>query len=117
MSDGQPLVLVIDDDPEILADYLRSLKSEEYRLQGVQRLAQAFQVLETRPVDVVVTDLQLQEADDGGMQVLQKARSQDATVAVIMVTAVGRKAEAERAILELGAHAFLRKPLDYAACR
>lgn len=117
MTDERPLVLVVDDDPEILAEYLRSLKSEEYRLQGVQRLSQALHALDTRPVDVVVTDLQLEDADDGGMQVLQKARSVDATVAVIMVTAVGRKAEAERAILELGAHAFLRKPLDFAACR
>ncbi len=113
----KPQVLIVDDDKEILPDYLQNLGSDEYDLIGVLSLEEAIAALEQQPFDVVIADLDLPPHADGGMQVIKKAKSLDATIGVIMVTGVGGVGDAQRAIRELGARAFFPKPLDFVACR
>jgi ActR/RegA family two-component response regulator len=112
----QPQVLLVEDDGETLADYLRNLRSDEYGLTGVRSLEEASAALAQTRFDVVVTDLELFDRPDGGMQVLRAAKALDATTGVIMVTGVGGQPDAHRAILELGAREFLYKPLDFTVC-
>ncbi len=115
---NKPQVLIVEDIEETLADYLLNLRSDEYDLSGVRSLEEALAALEQRTFDVVVTDLELFDHPDGGMHVIQKAKSLDATIGVIMVTVHSNLPTATRAVRELGARAFFSKPLeDYAACR
>ncbi len=114
---SKPQVLIVEDQKKTLADYLRTLHSDEYDLTGVRSLAEATAALKQEKFDVVVTDLELFEQVDGGMQVIAQAKALDATIAVIVVTVHSNAANASRAIRELGARAFFPKPLDFAACR
>lgn len=117
MMNNRPQVLVVEDDAQTLADYLLNLCSDEYHLTGARSLEEAVAALEQQTFDVVVTDLELFDHFDGGMQVAERAKSLDATIAVIMVTVHSNIATASRAIHELGAQGFFPKPLDFAACR
>ena len=112
-----PQVLVVEDEAEVLEDYLLNLSSDEYKLTGVRSLEDAIAALEKQKFDVVVTDLQLFNRPDGGMQVIERTKALDATIAVIMVTAYGSESIARRAIRQLGAQGFFPKPLDFDFCR
>lgn len=118
MMNCKPHVLIVEDEREKLEDYLLNLRSEEYSLIGVHKLEDALVALEQQTFDVIVTDLMLPDNPEEGMQVIEKAKSLDATIAVIVVTGYKDPTSvAKRTIRRLGAQAFFLKPLDFAACR
>jgi ActR/RegA family two-component response regulator len=117
MMSEKPQVLVVEDDAGTLSDYLLNLRSDEYHLTGACSLEEAFAALERQTFDAVVTDLELNHRPDGGMRVIERARSLDATTAVIMVTVHSSAIIAGQAIRGLGAQTFFPKPLDFRACR
>jgi DNA-binding NtrC family response regulator len=49
-------VLLVDDDPHLLQATHRALRREPYELVLADSAARAFEVLDARPVDVVVSD-------------------------------------------------------------
>jgi ActR/RegA family two-component response regulator len=110
-------ILIVEDQKETLDDYLLNLRSDAYHLTGVRSLEDAIAALEQQTFDVVIADLELFDCLDGGMRVIEKAKSIDATIATIMVTAFRSPATASHAIRGLGADAFFPKPLDFSACR
>jgi CheY-like chemotaxis protein/uncharacterized protein (UPF0248 family) len=114
----KPQVLIVEDMRETLDDYLLNLRSDEYELTGVCSLEQASAALEQQTYDVVVTDLMLPNNPEDGMQLAEKARSIDATIAVIVFTGYEHTSlVAQHTIRKLGAQAFFTKPLDFRACR
>ena len=103
-----PLILIVDDDPEIrvlLGDYLGR--------QGLRTLAVGdgggmWRELERHAVDLVVLDLML--PGDDGLELCRRLRA-DSTLPVIMLTARGDATD--RIVgLELGADDYLPKPFD-----
>jgi len=51
-----PIVLLVDDDPNLLSSLHRSLRKEPYDIRCATSAEEAIRILEERPVDVVVSD-------------------------------------------------------------
>ena len=101
-------ILVIDDDPDVLATISKYLEARGHRVTGAGRGDEGLAALERQPVDIVVTDLKMPGLD--GFEVLKGVREGWPETEVIMVTAFGEIASAVRAIKE-GAFDFFTKPL------
>src|SRR6266567_3730414 len=100
-------VLLIDDDADVLravGDYFDRIGYEVGRADTASAGLEAFDRL--RP-DVVILDLHL--PDVGGLEVLERLRSQGGSV--ILLTGQGDIETAVRA-MQLGAEHFLTKPVD-----
>ena len=103
-------ILVVDDDVEIcriLRDFL-TLKGYEVSItwDGVSALQQ---VKAVRP-HIVLLDITMPGMD--GITTLQEIKKIDATIGVIMITAVIDEDLAKRAIT-LGAYEYITKPVDF----
>jgi DNA-binding NtrC family response regulator len=113
-EDGETMnarLLVVEDDPE-MRDLLRKVLEKEgcrVSVAGDGRAATAS--LSRHPFDLVVTDMLM--PDDGGLELLQDIRKSQPTLPVIIITAFGDWGTYSRA-LELGAAAFISKPLKMA---
>ena len=104
-------LLIVEDDPE-MRDLLRKvLDKEGYRVSVAGDGHEAIASLSRTPYDLVVTDMLM--PDDGGLELLQVIRETQPTLPVIIITAFGDWRSYSRA-LELGAAAFISKPLKLA---
>jgi DNA-binding NtrC family response regulator len=102
-------VLVVDDDPAMLRAMTKVLANEGMRVAGlsdptavVTKLAES----ETR-FDLVITDLRMPTFSGRGVLALASALSE---LPVIIITAFGGS-DVEAQTLQLGAFAFLEKPV------
>ena len=102
-------VLIVDDDPRMVALLERFLVRAGYRVTGVTTIQAALEALGTLTTDWVITDIMLPTGD--GLDVLTHARGQQPQARVIVMTAFGSEATCQRA-MALGAHAFLSKPFS-----
>ena len=104
-------ILVVDDEPDIVALVAYHLAKAGYRVSTASGGAEAFEVARRERPALVVLDLML--PDRSGFDVLEQLRADDAThdVAVLMLTA--RREEADRIRgLSLGADDYLTKPFS-----
>ena len=102
-------VLIVEDDPaqrEMLAGFLRDLGVETEEAEKGRR---ALDVLDSQPIDLVVTDLRMPGME--GSQLLKEIKSQNPELGVVLVTAFGTVQGAVEA-LKAGACNYLLKPLD-----
>ena len=53
-------VLIIDDDPVVCALLRSFLSLKKYKVESFSRLEDALKALETKPVDIVLTDMKMQ---------------------------------------------------------
>jgi DNA-binding response OmpR family regulator len=111
MSDGARRVLIVEDDPEIL--YLLSviLDEPDREVLTASTGAEAEAVLGSTPVDLVVLDLILPDADGRALLTELRARPETATVPVVVSTARSG-AQIRQECYSLGADAFVEKPFD-----
>jgi two-component system response regulator AtoC len=109
---GQPLVLVVDDEPGIRVVLRGLLAQMGYACVDAEAARPALAVLEREPVDVVLTDLQMPGED--GIWLLDEVRRRAPFVPVILLTAHGSVDHAVTA-MRRGAADFLTKPVERAA--
>jgi two-component system response regulator HydG len=107
MPEQRHKVLVVEDDPEMLALVCEHLESEGYRAAGTDRGAEAIARVRAEAFDVVLTDLRMPDVD--GLEVLRAAREAQRDVPVILVTAFGSIETAIQAIRQ-GAYDYVTKP-------
>jgi len=99
-------ILVVDDE-ESMCQYLSILLQKEgYEVTTVNSGVKALQVVETEPVDVVLTDIQMPKMD--GIQLLKGIKGMDPTTPVIMLTAYASEQSAIDAV-NLGAFSYMQK--------
>jgi DNA-binding NtrC family response regulator len=102
-----PRILIADNDPEMVALLVRHLESEGMRAAGAAGGREAIAAVRSGEIDVVVTDLIMD--DDGGMEVLAAALAARPTTRVILMTAFG-SLETAIAAMRQGAYDYLTKP-------
>jgi DNA-binding NtrC family response regulator len=107
MPDKRPRVLVVEDDPEMLALVCEHLEAEGYGAVGTGRGTDAIARLRSAEFEVVLTDLKMPDVD--GMEVLRVARESRPDIPVILVTAFGTIETAIQAIRQ-GAYDYVTKP-------
>jgi DNA-binding NtrC family response regulator len=104
----KPRVLIVDDEPDVVANWARLLGREDYPCVTATDGERALALLESERPDVVLTDLKMPRVD--GMQILARALELDPDVVVIMITGHGTVESAVEA-MRAGAFDYLLKPL------
>ena len=104
----RPVVLVVDDDPG-LRESFRLILEDEFDVLEVPDGLQAFEILRSCQVDLVLLDIRLPGMD--GIEVLERIKALDEQVEVILVTAV-KTVRTAVAAMKLGAFDYLTKPFD-----
>jgi UDP-3-O-[3-hydroxymyristoyl] N-acetylglucosamine deacetylase len=104
------LVLIVDDEPGILATLGGILSDEGYSTVATTSAAEALSLYEAKRPALVFLDIWL--ADRDGLETLQALRENDPAAAVIMMSGHGTASTAVKAI-KMGAFDYLEKPLSY----
>src|SRR5439155_9391596 len=104
-----PTLLVVDDEPSILAAFRRAFRGDALRVRTVETAADALVAAREHFPDVIILDVQL--PDMSGLEALRKLHELDARSPVIFITG---KSTTETAIeaMKLGAYEYLLKPLE-----
>jgi len=105
----QPILLLVDDDPANLQSLEFAFARSDYRIITADGGQRAIELLGEEDVDVVVTDLKMDDAD--GLEVLRAANRKSPPPPVILLTAFGTIPSAVEA-LQNGAFNYLTKPIN-----
>jgi len=109
MSADEPRVLIVDDDRAILKVLASQLAQDGIRTFEAESGEQALALLDSQPVDVVLTDLRMPGMD--GMTLLTRIARSWPEVPVIVLTAYGSIQLAVET-MKAGAADFIIKPFD-----
>jgi two-component system, NtrC family, response regulator AtoC len=101
-------VLVVDDEPGIVAFVKKVLEKEGLRVASAPDGERASALLERESFHLMITDLKMPGLD--GMELLRRARSTQPEMEVIVLTAHGTVETAVEA-MKLGAFDYLTKPI------
>jgi len=104
-------ILVVDDEPDILALVQYNLIRDNYDVVCVESGEEALAQVQAAPPDLIVLDLMLPGVD--GLEVCRtlKRNTRTAAIPILMLTARGEEADIV-AGLELGADDYLTKPFS-----
>jgi two-component system, OmpR family, KDP operon response regulator KdpE len=101
-----PLVLVVDDEPQILRALGTNLRGAGYEVATATTVEEALSAAAMRPPDAVVLDLVL--PDGSGIDVARELRSWSAAP-ILVLSVVGDESE-KVAALDAGADDYVEKP-------
>ncbi len=101
-------VLIVDDEKHTREGLMLALE-DEYDVYLASDAEEAFNIMESEPLDVVLTDLRM--AGKSGMKVIDRAMELPKNPVVIMMTAYGNVETAVEA-MKRGAYDFLTKPVS-----
>jgi signal transduction histidine kinase/ligand-binding sensor domain-containing protein/DNA-binding response OmpR family regulator len=109
-EDEREHLLIVDDNVEIV-DYLSDYFGPQYRISRAFNGSEAMKVLETEPVDVIISDVMMPETD--GIQFCKKVKQNIATchIPVILLTAKNETSSQIKG-LEVGADDYVTKPFS-----
>lgn len=65
MTDNQPLILCLDDDPDILSFLQIVLEAEGYRFAGASSAEEGLRIYQEIEPDLLIVDLMMEEVDAG----------------------------------------------------
>jgi two-component system KDP operon response regulator KdpE len=106
MSAGEPRVLVVDDEPQIVRGLRVILSNAGYRVEEATTKQEALDAVSVRPPDAIVLDLVLPDGD--GIEVCTEIRRWS-QVPIVVLSAVGDERQKVRA-LDAGADDYVTKP-------
>ncbi len=103
-------ILFIDDEPNILSGIRRMMRphSSEWETLFVKSAAEALSILDSRFIDVVVSDLRMPEMD--GVELLQRVRERSPETVRMALSGHADREATLRAATQI--HQFLYKPCD-----
>ena len=105
---GQPKVLVIDDEPDLLELLELTLSRMGLDTTRAQSVSEAIQLLDSQAFDLCLTDMRLPDGE--GLAVVEHITEKALDVPVAVITAFG-SAENAVAALKAGAFDYLAKPV------
>lgn len=100
-------ILAVDDTPSTLELLQRNLTSQGYRVFTASNVSEAIRMLESAPVDLVITDMKM--PGDSGMVLVRHIRENFKDMEVMMITGYPTIESAITAV-KSGAEDFLAKP-------
>jgi two-component system response regulator PilR (NtrC family) len=105
---GQPKVLVVDDEPDLLELLELTLSRMGLDTSRAENVADAIRLLDREPFDLCLTDMRLPDGE--GLRVVEHITEKGLDVPVAVITAYG-SAENAVAALKSGAFDYLSKPV------
>jgi two-component system response regulator AtoC len=109
VNDNLPTLLVVEDEKNT-RDGLRRYFDGKFDIYLAPDVPAAMNVLETQPVDVLLTDLRLMGGEEG-LDLLTRSQSLPHPPVAILMTAYGSEKVAVQA-MKRGAYDYITKPLD-----
>ncbi len=106
----RPLVLVVDDDPELCDLLKKYLNQQNFFCYTALSAKQAKMMLTKHHFSAVVLDVQMPEQD--GLALLKEWRAAHNNIPVIMLTAMGQESDNRVLGLSAGADDYLAKPFE-----
>jgi two-component system response regulator FlrC len=106
---SEPLVLIVEDDSALRDALVATVELAGFAASSVADGRQALQMLEQQPVQLVVSDVQMEGMD--GYALLQKVKAKLPDLPVVLMTAYGTIQKAVEA-MRAGAADYLVKPFD-----
>jgi CheY-like chemotaxis protein len=116
-----PLVLVVDDEPDVEVlfrqQFRRELRAGRFTMEFAQSAPAALQRIgDATGVSLILILSDINMPAMSGLELLPKAKALRPDVPVIMITAYG-DAETKRKAFEGGAEALFTKPIDFVTLR
>ncbi len=108
-DDGDPQVLVIDDEQSLLETLEVLLEDEGYRVSTALTGEEGLDVFDEIGPDLVLLDIRMPKM--GGVEVLEEIRDRSESVPVVLITAQASLNSAIQAV-NLGANHYVRKPFS-----
>ena len=102
-------ILIVDDEKNYTRILGAVLEEEGFEILTANSGPEALEVLEGSDVDLVLTDMKMPLMD--GIQLLEKIKTRDSELPVIMMTAHGTVDKAVEA-MQKGAYSYILKPFD-----
>jgi DNA-binding NtrC family response regulator len=113
MNNGQPTVMIVDDEDMVITSVRAFLQLEtEYNIAGFTVPEKAADYLRTNPIEVVVSDYLMPKMT--GLQLLARAKELQPEAARVLLTGHADKQSAIQAINDVGLYQYLEKPWDNA---
>lgn len=109
LKNGQPRILVVDDDKLVLHKISDLLKDRKYEIDLAQNAAHALGLLNDNSYDLVLTDIIM--PDMNGIELLKEVRQIVHDQVVIMITS-HKGLDTAIESMRLGAYDYVLKPLD-----
>jgi len=109
-----PLVLIVDDEPDLVELVTLTLSRMQLATQSAGDVAGAKKLLKSQQFDLCLTDMRLPDGD--GLDLLEWMTTNCPGIPCAVITAHGNVESAVRA-LKLGAFDFVSKPLDLGVLR
>jgi type IV pilus assembly protein PilB len=107
---GSPRVLVADDDPQMRRLIRGVLQRDGFEVVEAADGLDALEATQQGGVDLVILDLDMPRLD--GLGVLEELRAQVRTACLPVIVLTAQHGETEEKALDLGAHDYLRKPVQ-----
>ncbi len=105
---NRPLVLVVDDDPDILDAICDILEVEHYRVARARNGLEALARIDAERPSVILLDLMMPVMDGVAFARALRQRPADAEVPILVISADGNPQRAAA----VGAQGYLAKPFD-----
>ena len=114
MSEHEPLVLYVDDDPDYREVMRLIIESGGYAMAEAATAEEALLVYKQRKPDLVIVDLMMEEVDSG-IAFVKELRLLGNQAPVYMLSSVGEGMSLSADHLALGLAGIFQKPIDRAA--
>jgi DNA-binding response OmpR family regulator len=102
-------ILVIEDEPNILANTMDILRFEGYETLGAENGRKGIDLARQTPPDLIICDIMMPECD--GYAVLSEVRANEITRKIPLVMMSAKVDQATlREVVEMGASDYLAKP-------
>lgn len=114
-GEGKKTLLLVEDNPDFLS-YMAHTLSDEHRILQAHNGKEALEVLEQQVVDVVISDIMMNEMDGLTLCRTIKSRIETSHIPVILLTAKVME-EDEVKGFEMGADDYITKPFNVSILR
>jgi CheY-like chemotaxis protein len=101
-KNGEPYILIVDDDPDILDGILTILESQPYRLQTARDGKKCMEMISQEIPDLLILDLLMPRMDGWGVIREMRCEPRFAHVPILVLTTVVEDASRRRYELETG---------------
>ena len=105
-----PTVLLVDDEPSVLSALRRLFRSQGFRLEQATSGADALALMQTTPVDLVISDMRMPGMD--GAAFLAQVRQAHPSALRILLTGYADIGATISAINDGAIHRYIAKPWD-----
>ncbi len=105
---AKPTILIVDDEVRI-TNILKINFRDKYNVRTANSGRKALEILESEPVNLVITDIRMPQMD--GNTLIQKIKRTNPTLPIIVLTAYGSIENAIETIKQ-GAYDYIQKPIN-----